>query len=39
MLLLPLAAAGQTTVGDDATAQYLLSQPSAQLAPAGICWR
>jgi hypothetical protein len=35
MLLLPLAAAGQTTVGDDATAQYLLSQPSAQLAPAG----
>jgi hypothetical protein len=35
MLLLPLAAAGQTALGDDATAQYLLSQPSAQLAPAG----
>jgi hypothetical protein len=35
MLLLPLAAAGQTAVGDDATAEHLLSQPPAQWAPAG----
>jgi hypothetical protein len=35
MLLLPLAAAGQSAVGDDATAQQLLSQPPAQKAAAG----
>ncbi len=35
MLLLPLAAAGQSAVGDDATAEHLLSQPPAQLAPVG----
>lgn len=35
MLLLPLAAAGQSAVGDDATAQQLLSQQPAQMAPVG----
>ncbi len=35
MLLLPLAAAGQSAAGDDATAEHLLSQQPAQLAPAG----
>jgi len=35
MLLLPLSAVGQSVVGDDATAQQLLSQQPAQLAPVG----
>jgi len=35
MLMLPFAAAGQSVVGDDATAEHLLSQPPAQLAPVG----